>query len=125
MANFQIKVVQLNSKNQVSFVATCNTELREDSTIEDFAKDVSSFCKDIVGLKQRSKDRGLNLASLNKTGKVELSLTAINSEDSDLNCTVSFKNFGKFCEMSTVENLSSQIEDTANFTLKYSNWNKA
>ena len=124
MANFQIKVVQRNSKNEISFVATSNTELRESDTIADFAKDVSNFCKDICDFKSRSKERGLNLAGLSKTGKVELSLTAIDTENSDLNCTLSFKNFGKFCEKSTLQNLTNQIEDSANFTLTYSNWSK-
>lgn len=116
MEIFKISLFQVSAKGKTSFSAVAKIRLNDE--INDFTNEVSNFCKDTVDFVNRSKNRGVNINGIKKSQKLTMKLETL--EGNEVLFELTFRNFGKFVENTSLSNLKAQIKDSATYQMKYS-----
>lgn len=120
---FLIQLKQENKAGQVVFSAEAKFNLVEGKEFQSFGREVANFAKETISFQQRSKERGLNVSMIRKTLPTSISIKALDDND-DLAASLYFRNFGAYVAKVGEGTLAEQLADSAEFTYKFSGWNK-
>lgn len=120
---FSIKLQQTNKAGETVFSAEANFNLLEGQEFSSFGKEIANFAKETIEFQKRSKERGLNVSMIRKTLPTSISIQSLSDGD-DLQASLYFKNFGSYVSKVDEGTLAEQLADSAEFTYKFSSWNK-
>lgn len=120
---YLVSLKQTNKAGNTVFSAQAKFNLIEGEEFEGFGREVANFCYETKKFINRSLKRGVKVQGFRKTLPMTISVVSLDEND-DLAASVEFKNFGRFIEETTEAKLRAQLKDSAEFTYKFSNWNK-
>jgi hypothetical protein len=114
---FTIAIEQTNAKNEINFKTQLEFNVKNETTL---FKETAVYIVDFCNLQAKLKDRKLALygvKGLTKSGKIHITLRS----KAKKTCEFCIRNFGRFVQQSTEQQIAEVMQLVYEFTTKHSN----